>query len=217
MSRLSRVSSATAELEGQARSGVADADVTIDEHARHIHKILGVTGDDPQRARRIAIRNAQADGSHCAQCRQALAATDPVWRKSLYMGPGFFGSRRDTIAPCCRRCTPAKAGEYLGPEPCGGCGRPVYTEDDRRMRVRVICSDKCRQQVRAREARELRRLDPIPCETCGEIFEPARSDARFCSGACKQAAYRRRVTDRKSVTRDAFKSRNARPQAEAAE
>ena len=101
----------------------------------------------------------------------------------------------------------------MGPEPCEGCGRPVYTEDDRRVRWRILCSDKCKQQVQVREARELRRLDPIPCELCAEVFEPSRSDARFCSVACKQKAYRRRVTDHKSATRDASKSRNARRRA----
>ena len=32
-----------------------------------------------------------------------------------------------------------------------------------------------------------------PCEQCGRAFRPCRSDARFCSQACKQRAYRRRV------------------------
>jgi hypothetical protein len=192
-----------------ASTGVEGQAEILDEHAQHIRNMLGVTADDPERARRIGICNAQADGSHCAQCRQAIGAGDPIWRKPLHMGPGFFGGSRYWIAPCCRRCTPHQE-DYLGPRPCGGCGRPVYTKDDRRVRLRILCSDKCKQQVQAREARELRRLDPIPCELCGEVFEPARSDARFCSGACKQIAYRRRVTDRKSVTREGFKSRNAR-------
>jgi hypothetical protein len=37
--------------------------------------------------------------------------------------------------------------------------------------------------------------DPSPlarCGQCGEPFSPARRDAKFCGGACKQAAYRRR-------------------------
>jgi hypothetical protein len=31
------------------------------------------------------------------------------------------------------------------------------------------------------------------CEVCERTFRPARRDARFCSQACKQRAYRRRV------------------------
>ena len=139
---------ASTEVEGQAPSGVTDADINIAEHARRIRELLGVTADDPERERRIGIHNAQRDGSHCAQCRQAIGAGDPIWRKSLSMGPGFFGGWRYTIAPCCRRCTPHQEG-FVGPEPCEGCGRPVYTNDDRRVRLRILCSDKCKQQVQA--------------------------------------------------------------------
>jgi ribosomal protein S27AE len=32
------------------------------------------------------------------------------------------------------------------------------------------------------------------CPSCGTVFQAARSDAVYCSGACRQAAYRRRVT-----------------------
>lgn len=31
------------------------------------------------------------------------------------------------------------------------------------------------------------------CEMCGHGYQPARSDSRFCSDACKQKSYRRRV------------------------
>lgn len=31
------------------------------------------------------------------------------------------------------------------------------------------------------------------CEMCGRGYRAARSDARFCSNACKQRAYRRRA------------------------
>jgi hypothetical protein len=68
-------------VQGQEPSGVTDADVNIDEHAQRIRELLGVTGDDPERERRIRIYNAQKDGSHCAQCRQSIGAGDPIWRK----------------------------------------------------------------------------------------------------------------------------------------
>jgi endogenous inhibitor of DNA gyrase (YacG/DUF329 family) len=32
-----------------------------------------------------------------------------------------------------------------------------------------------------------------PCQGCGKFFMPARRDAKFCSDACRQAAYRRRA------------------------
>jgi len=35
------------------------------------------------------------------------------------------------------------------------------------------------------------------CEDCGKSFEPTRADAQYCSDACRQTAYRRRVTDKR--------------------
>ncbi len=48
------------------------------------------------------------------------------------------------------------------------------------------------RRIDAASARETR-----SCESCGQAFEPARTDALFCSAACRQRAYRRRwgVTD----------------------
>ncbi len=41
----------------------------------------------------------------------------------------------------------------------------------------------------------------VRCAHCHETFVPPRVDSRHCSRACRQAAYRQRVTDhRKSVT-----------------
>jgi len=33
------------------------------------------------------------------------------------------------------------------------------------------------------------------CAVCGKTFAPTRADAQYCSGACRQTAYRKRVTD----------------------
>jgi hypothetical protein len=37
------------------------------------------------------------------------------------------------------------------------------------------------------------------CRSCNQPFEPARSDAKYCSPSCRQAAYRSRVTDNPSA------------------
>lgn len=34
----------------------------------------------------------------------------------------------------------------------------------------------------------------MTCEVCGGKFTPSRWDALYCSGACRQKAYRRRIT-----------------------
>jgi predicted nucleic acid-binding Zn ribbon protein len=36
------------------------------------------------------------------------------------------------------------------------------------------------------------------CAVCGKTFAPTRADAQYCSGACRQTAYRKRVTDNRA-------------------
>ncbi len=65
----------------------------------------------------------------------------------------------------------------------------------------VYCSGQCTQQARAavqaeknskrREARSLARAGRL-CAQCADAFEPARSDARYCSTRCRVAAHRAR-------------------------
>jgi hypothetical protein len=37
----------------------------------------------------------------------------------------------------------------------------------------------------------------LTCQVCGRIFQPPRSDAKYCSSACRQKAYRTRVTGKR--------------------
>lgn len=46
------------------------------------------------------------------------------------------------------------------------------------------------KQSEARNARRAEARADIVCQTCTEPFEPSRSDARYCSSACRQFAYR---------------------------
>jgi hypothetical protein len=54
----------------------------------------------------------------------------------------------------------------------------------------VPCCERCRKAIyrRARNTAATERL----CDVCGERFTPKRSDARYCSNACRQDAYRKR-------------------------
>jgi uncharacterized OB-fold protein len=72
---------------------------------------------------------------------------------------------------------------------CDVCGEvfvPPYGPRRRRF-----CSDECR---RAHD-RQRKAWTPVvhveqSCAQCGELFVPARSDARYCSGRCRVAAHR---------------------------
>ena len=76
---------------------------------------------------------------------------------------------------------------------CGGCGRVFYTT----IYTKKYChSYWCGNQAnnrRQREYRQMRRQDLV-CQCCGEKFTPKRADARYCSNACRQKDYRKRVT-----------------------
>ena len=62
------------------------------------------------------------------------------------------------------------------------------------------CSWQCQNKGYAKQRREQRaeRRENITCEICGEAFTPKRADAKYCSPACRQRAYRER-----EVTSDA--------------
>jgi len=76
---------------------------------------------------------------------------------------------------------------------CGGCGRVFYTT----IYTKKYChSYWCGNQAnnrRQREYRQMRRQDLV-CQCCGEKFTPKRAGARYCSNACRQKDYRKRVT-----------------------
>jgi hypothetical protein len=44
----------------------------------------------------------------------------------------------------------------------------------------------------------------VKCEVCGSEFK-ARSGAKYCSAACRQKAYRQRVTDRDAGRKDVLR------------
>ena len=76
---------------------------------------------------------------------------------------------------------------------CRGCGRVFYTT----IYTKKYChSYWCGNQAnnrRQREYRQMRRQDLV-CQCCGEKFTPKRAGARYCSNACRQKDYRKRVT-----------------------
>lgn len=77
---------------------------------------------------------------------------------------------------------------------CGGCGRVFYTT----IYTKKYChSYWCGNQANNRRQREYRQIhrQDLVCQCCGEKFTPKRADARYCSNACRQKDYRKRVTD----------------------
>jgi hypothetical protein len=140
------------------------------------------------RALRLRSERAPSDGSvtrnevealRCDRCERAFREGDVVHRARLGHG----------LTQRCRRCVRKLTWHgWRTAEACeGGCGLLVASESWGQQ-VRA-CSDRCR--YRARDARR-RKSTTVECARCGEPFEQTRSDARYCSNACRQATHRAR-------------------------
>ena len=180
-----------------ALDDVADVTIQREEAAQRIRALIGVTDDDAAHRRRRAIRHAAKTGLHCAKCERELTPNEPVWRAQMSLGRSMFGAGwYSAVAPYCKGCRPKYRQFQERPKPCCGCGRPVRNEWNAIRRRYTSCSEACSRRVGHYRARMLRAEAPgwRECAGCGSDFDPARTDAKFCSVACKQKAYRR-VTD----------------------
>ena len=171
------------------------APADLSKLADDIRSLLGVTVNDATARRRHAIRNAEKTAECCAKCQRPLKPEEPIWRAKHPIR--YYPYHQEWIAPVCSDCR-SEQDNYWDPVPCEGCGRPVHDRMTfQPRRLSCFCCERCTPAARAARARERRRLarSDRSCEWCGETFEPKRADAKFCSGACRQAAYRHRVTD----------------------
>jgi hypothetical protein len=157
----------------------------------------------------------------CDFCKRLLAANEPVWRLRVsesdprfraVKDDGRYRSEYGRVYEICRACCDGEKRSVLAegawrdrtwlhdpnmkwrpPRPCQECGRPVHQSGRVAVLSNFVCSWECR-----RRAYWGGRYEPRPapkgraCAECGERFYPKRTDAKFCSVACKQRAYRAR-------------------------
>jgi hypothetical protein len=145
----------------------------------------------------------------CGKCKRPLADGAAVTRLRIAVPVAPFVLRW-RMHVLCKRCSPKR--DYENGK-CEGCARLVRMVRNRRRRRHVFCSEACEvnvQSARARTARAEVRGASKPCQLCGEHFEPTRKDSCYCSSACRQKAYRRRVTDNDCLSGQTIASRNAR-------
>ena len=166
--------------------------------------------------------------AHCQKCDRDLEAGEPAYRMRRYVGNGLLGGWRFAMQTMCRTCAdipwpPAPSLRQLlrGPQgpyvlsewECAQCQRPLYLPRDRTWRRHPFCSGGCAREFYAAAQRN-KRAERRPsgqrrnCATCGAPVTTGRADSRFCSSACRQKAYRKRVTAGKSGTRCPIHSRN---------
>lgn len=75
---------------------------------------------------------------------------------------------------------------------CHGCCRVFYTMVSSK---KYCCYNTCGMKeynLKQRVRRWQNRRDTV-CQECGKKFTPQRSDAKYCSSACRQKSYRGRV------------------------
>jgi hypothetical protein len=149
---------------------------------------------------------------YCSGCHRPCGPGDTVYRPmlgnsdSIYCGGCVDAARaEDRKSPY--HWIANRASMKLAPaRPCACCARPfVLPFDGRRTYVSIrdermlertiaCCSPTCERYLRRQR---LRKGAPVHvCKRCAtSIAPPARADARYCSPACKQAAYRQRRTE----------------------
>ncbi len=147
------------------------------------------------------------------RCRKLI--TDPVLpycREHRCTQPDGYHNRDAPEGRSYRACL-CEDHLWDDPQPCPGCARLVsnlknaawrrvrdwlYADEKPRAHPRPFCSEQCRRRVfrTERKAAQLaaRGEDERQCVGCSAEFKGRRRDARYCSVACRQRAYRLRLT-----------------------
>jgi hypothetical protein len=153
--------------------------------------------NDPHMKPRQAATKAKKAAGCCGRCGGVIAPGAPVWIGAVSCR-GYYQQDYVTLeAPLCENCRDYRTWRptrYFPPRPCENCKRPVHLRQTRRVR-RVVCSDGCRKALYRAQYFRRKGSRARRCDVCGEVFTQTRSDAKTCSPACRQKAYRRRVTD----------------------
>lgn len=173
-----RITARDADMQRRAEAG--------DEFAQWLRSIPAAPAN--QRAERAFEAAERAEW--CARCGRDLDPVEPVWWH------GRLGPRRRNVAPvgeCCRLpdYVTRDHGWYAQQQACEACGRAVWHRWPSRQ---PVCCEQHRYKAQAarRSAERHQARADRECVGCGSTFTPARSDARYCSPACRQRAYRRR-------------------------
>ncbi len=141
----------------------------------------------------------------CQHCRNRVPEGEPSYRISE--GDTTWSHRwGGRVGYLCKTCKDEYCGRvrrnaiWRSPLACEHCDRPVFHDQARDVPRHVVCSLQCRVILFNRLSRR-GAANPRVCEACGEEFQPKRFDARYCSPACRQKAYRERTSDRSEVSR----------------
>lgn len=165
----------------------------IDELIRRAHERDQLLARTSPEYRRI-VAAAEA-GEHCATCGHVFAPHEPAYFERVPTPARAI--LRDRViymkAVICGACVRGQYGSAFTAY-CV-CGREVWYRGTR-YRSGLCCTRCARRAMadakRAKRARTPRDQTHTICGHCGSAFTSPRSDARYCSSACRQASYRQR-------------------------
>lgn len=130
---------------------------------------------------------------HCTRCQQPLASSafmvkEKIAWRVIGSGADALALTQKQLAPVCEACpTPKEAAAGIHTITCPGCD--ITFKHNGRW-GRRCCSEACAKRYLRRRKQDCK--PERQCAVCKLMFKPARSDAEYCSGACRQWAFRRR-------------------------
>ena len=185
--------SVTATHPDQHRAGRSS--VTDDPWLALAEKVIQKNDEFEQTDTYRLIAASAERGETCANCGRVFDSDEPVLYAPIATTmTSIFGDIIHEQALCCRDCEPHPE-DYFWSQACPVCGRLIsYLTGHSRTRG---CSRRCSRVVDAERKRRLREEErryrlPVACAVCDARFVPKRSDACYCSTACRMRAYRQR-------------------------
>jgi hypothetical protein len=146
----------------------------------------------------------------CGCCGRELPTSEPAYfGADVYVGMrplDWDGVRKPRICQplyertvLCGVCAPewlSSQRDDVVTQLCAHCERPMVSRLELSELQRTLCSSPCRREYQnlARKKKRAEGREKV-CEVCGEEFAASRRDAKTCSRACKQEAYRRRMKE----------------------
>jgi len=126
--------------------------------------------------------------------------TEPRHRQTYTPARKVWERLRRLRGAASRRANPfmPPAFDFRNVSTCGYCARRMWTRLQRHDHgTWRYCSTRCKRQHKRDKAREYMRSIRQPkaptarnCQHCGDAFTAKRTDAKYCSPRCRQAARR---------------------------